>query len=182
MAKVKNNYAVQGNSGKIGDLIYKTNKSGLTYTSRRPDRSNVISTKAQNKLRNNFAKAVSYAKSVLQDPVKAEKYQPLKNKSLYITAIKDYLNQHKTDLKKASQITISNDYILQHRLNSRQVKALRFIQKRGRISNSDYQRLNHTSKPTATRDLRNLVEEGILHPSGIRGAGAFYELMGSIPE
>lgn len=180
MAKVKNNYVVQGSSGKIGDLIYKTNKFGLTYTSRRPDRSNVISTKAQNKMRNNFAKAVAYAKSVLQDPVKAEQYQAVNNKSLYITAMKDYLHQHKAILKKVGQVTISNDYILKHRLNSRQVNALRLIQKRGRISNSDYQRLNHTSKPTATRDLQNLVKKGILHSSGIRGAGAFYELMAQI--
>ncbi len=173
VAKIKNNYVVQGSSGKIGDLIYKTNKFGLTYTSRRPDLSHVISTKAQNKLRNNFAKAVAYAKSVLQDPVKAEPYHPLKDKSLYITALKDYLSQHATALHSTARIIIDSDYILKHRLNHRQVKALRLIQTREKISNSDYQRLNQVSKPTATRDLQNLVEKGILNPSGIRGAGAF---------
>jgi hypothetical protein len=180
MARVRDNYVVQGLSGKIGKhLVFKTNKSGLTYTSRPPDRRNVVSTKAQKKLRNNFAKAVAYAKSVLKDPVKAEQYQSRKNKSLYITAMKDYLNQHRAVLKKAGRVIISNDYILKHRLDIRQVKALRFIQKRGRISNSDYQRLNHISKPTATRDLQDLVKKAILNPSGIRGAGAFYELIGS---
>ena len=179
MAKVKNNYVVQGLTGKIGKLVFKTNRRGLTYTCLPPDRRNVISTKGQKKLRNNFAKAVAYAKSVVQDPVKAENYQSGKNKSLYITAMKDYLNQHKTVLKKAGRLIISSDYILKNRLNNRQVTALRFIQKRGRISNSDYQRLNHVSKPTATRDLQDLVKKAILNPSGIRGAGAFYELMGS---
>jgi ATP-dependent DNA helicase RecG len=64
-------------------------------------------------------------------------------------------------------------------LNLRQIKALRAVQKRGRISNSEYQHLNHISKPTATRDLQDLVKKAILKPSGIRGAGAFYEIIGS---
>jgi predicted HTH transcriptional regulator len=180
MAKVKDNYVVKGLSGKIGKhLILKTNKWGLTYTCLPPDRTNVISTKGQQKLRNNFAKAVAYAKSVLQDPVKAEHHQKEKNKSLYIRALKDYLNQRTAVLKKGSPIIISNDFILKHHLNIRQVKALQFIHKRGRISNSNYQRLNQISKPTATRDLQDLVKKAVLTPSGTRGAGAFYELMGS---
>jgi hypothetical protein len=179
MARIKDNYVVKGMSGKIGKLVFKTNKKGLTYTSLPPDRRNVISTKGQKKLRNNFAKAVAYAKSVLKDPVKAEKYQAGDNKSLYVRAMKDYLNQHKAAVKKAGLLIISNDYILKHDLNNRQVKALQLVKKRGRISNSDYMRLNHVSKPTATRDLQDLVKKTILNPSGIRGAGAFYEIIGS---
>ena len=180
MAKVKDNYVTRGLSGKIGkDLVFKLNKFGETYTSKPPDRSNVVSTKRQKKLRNNFAKAVAYAKSVLKDPVKAEKYQKGDNKSLYVMAMKDYLNQHKATLKKANLLIISNEYILKHGLSYRQVQALQLIKKRGRISNADYQRLNHVSKPTATRDLQDLVKKTILNPSGIRGAGAFYEIIGS---
>jgi hypothetical protein len=179
VAKFKDNYVVMGLSGKIGKLIFKTKKSGLTYTSLPPDRRNVVSTKNQKKLRNNFAKAVAYAKSVLNDPLKAEPYRSRKNNSLYITALKDYLYQQKGALKKTNRLIITEEFILKHRLNIRQVKALRFLKKRGRISNSDYQRLNHISKPTATRDLQGLVKMSILNPSGIRGAGAFYEIMGS---
>jgi len=180
MARIKNNYVTEGLSGKIGkDLVFKHNKFGKTYTSDPADRSTVISTKSQKKLRNNFAKAVAYAKSVLKDPVKAEKYQSGDNKSLYVRAMKDYLNQHKAARKKAALLIIDDAFVLKHQLSSRQVKALRFIQKKGRISNTDYQRLNHVSKPTATRDLQDLVKKTILNPSGIRGAGAFYEIIGS---
>src|ERR1700748_2003764 len=162
MAKVKDNYVLQGLSGKIGKVVFKTRKSGLTHTSLPPDRRNVISTKDQKKLRNNFAKAVAYAKSVLKDPGKAEKYSGLDRKSLYVSAMKDYLNQHKTARKKAGLLIINNDYILKNSLNYRQVQALQLIKKKGRISNSDYQRLNHVSKPTATRDLQDLVKKAIL--------------------
>jgi hypothetical protein len=179
MAKIKDNYVTNGISGKIGNLVFKNNKFRNQYVSLPPDLSNVIPTKSQNKLRNNFAKAVAYAKSVLKDPVKAEKYQRGDSKSLYVRAMKEYLNQHKVAVKKAGLLIISNDYILKYGLNDRQVKALQHMKKKGRISNSDYQRLNHVSKPTATRDLRDLVKKAILKPSGIRGAGAFYEIMGS---
>jgi hypothetical protein len=179
MAKIKDNYVTHGISGKIGKLVFKYNKFGNTSVGLPPDLSNVIPTKSQKKLRNNFAKAVAYAKSVLKHPVKAEKYQSGDNKSLYVRAMKDYLNQHKAARKKAALLIIDDAFVLKHQLSNRQVKALRFIQKKGRISNTDYQRLNHVSKPTATRDLQDLVKKAILNPSGIRGAGAFYEIIGS---
>ena len=179
MARINDNYVVKGMSGKIGKFVFKTNKKGVTYISLPPDRSNVISTKRQKKLRNNFAKAVAYAKSVLKDPVKAEQYHSGDNKSLYVKAMMDYLSQQKAARKKAARLLINEAFVLKHRLSSRQIKALRLIQKKGRISNSDYQYLNNVSKPTATRDLQDLVRKAILNPSGIRGAGAFYEIIGS---
>lgn len=179
MGRVKDNYVVKGASGKIGDTIYKTNKFGETYTCAPPDVSNVVPTKAQNKLRNNFAKAVAYAKSVLNDPAKAELYKSGDNKSVYIKALKDYFQQQKGKKSRADHLIINDDFILKHGLSHRQVKALRFLKNRGRITNSDYQRLNHISKPSSTRDLQDLVKKAIIKPSGIRGAGAFYEIMGS---
>jgi hypothetical protein len=179
MAKIKDNYVTHGISGKIGKLVFKYNKFHKSYVSLPPDLSNVIPSKGQNKLRNNFAKAVAYAKSVLKDPMKAEKYQTGDNKSLYVKAMKDYLNQHKAARQKAARLVINDTFVLKYHLNLRQIKALRTMQKRGRISNSDYQHLNHVSKPTATRDLQDLVKKEILKPSGIRGAGAFYEILGS---
>ncbi|HET6999749.1 MAG TPA: hypothetical protein VFI33_00480 [Puia sp.] len=179
MAKIKDNYVTHGISGKIGKFVFKYNKFGTTSVGLPPDLSNVIPTKRQRKFRNNFAKAVSYAKSVLKDPMKAEKYQTGDNKSLYVKALKDYLHQNKAAKKKAALLIIDDSFVLKHHLNFRQIKALRTIQKSGRISNSDYQHLNHVSKPTATRDLKDLVKKAILNPSGIRGAGAYYEIIGS---
>lgn len=61
-------------------------------------------------------------------------------------------------------------------LNERQIKALLYIEENGKITNGDYQELNNTSNRTATRDLTELVEKGILESSGSKGAGAFYSL------
>jgi Fic family protein len=177
--RVKDNYVLKGISGRIGDEIYKTNKFGKTYSSTPPDVSNVAPTKAQNKTRNDFAKAVAFAKSMLDDPAKVELYKSGDNKSVYVKALKDYFQQQKGNRRRTDDLIIDDDLILKHHLTYRQVKALRYIKKRGKITNSDYRLLNHISKPSATRDLQDLTKKGILKPSGIRGAGAFYEIMGS---
>src|SRR5579872_5934207 len=120
--RVKDNYALNGISGRIGDVIYKTNKFGKTYSSTPPDVSNVVPTKAQNKMRNNFAKAVAFAKSVLDDPAKAELYKSGDNKSVYVKALKDYFQQQKGNKRRTDHFIINDDFILKHHLNYRQVK------------------------------------------------------------
>lgn len=71
-------------------------------------------------------------------------------------------------------------YLEQLGLNESQVKAALFVKEKGEINNSEYQRLNKVSKATATRDLKNLVEEiQLLERSGEIGAGTFYKLIGS---
>jgi ATP-dependent DNA helicase RecG len=47
-------------------------------------------------------------------------------------------------------------------LNERQRKALEYIIEHGKITNREYQALNNTTKATATRDLRNLVEKNVI--------------------
>ena len=61
-------------------------------------------------------------------------------------------------------------------LNERQFKAVEFVKKNGRISNQEYQQLNDTTKKTATRDLKKLVDSKILESSGLSGAGSYYTL------
>ncbi|MCZ2130142.1 MAG: putative DNA binding domain-containing protein [Bacteroidia bacterium] len=61
-------------------------------------------------------------------------------------------------------------------LNNRQVKAVLFAKENGKITNSEYQKLNDCSRNTASNDLTDLTEKDILKPSGQRGAGAFYTL------
>jgi Fic family protein len=36
--------------------------------------------------------------------------------------------------------------------------------------------MNNTTERTATRDLLDLVEKGVIKSSGIKGAGAYYTL------
>lgn len=54
---------------------------------------------------------------------------------------------------------------------NRQVKAVLFIKEKRKITNSDYQSLNNVSRETATRDIKELTEKGLLNPSGQKGTG-----------
>jgi ATP-dependent DNA helicase RecG len=44
------------------------------------------------------------------------------------------------------------------------------------MTNSDYQAIFKVSRNTASRDLTDLVDKGLLKASSIKGAGSFYEL------
>ena len=61
-------------------------------------------------------------------------------------------------------------------LNERQIKAIEYVKKNGKITNKDYQKINNCSRNTASGDLGNLVEEKLLKPSDVKGAGSFYVL------
>jgi ATP-dependent DNA helicase RecG len=63
-------------------------------------------------------------------------------------------------------------------LNDRQIKAVLLVTDNGKITNSEYQKINDCSRNTASNDLVELVEKVILTSSGQRGAGAFYTLKG----
>jgi ATP-dependent DNA helicase RecG len=71
---------------------------------------------------------------------------------------------------------LNAEYLQTLGLNDRQVKAVLFAKDKGKITNSEYQKLNDCSRNTASNDLTELVEKNILKPSGQRGAGAFYTL------
>jgi ATP-dependent DNA helicase RecG len=59
-------------------------------------------------------------------------------------------------------------------LNERQIKAVLYVKERREITNKEYQKINSCSRNTATNDLRELVDKGILQQSGKKGAGAYY--------
>lgn len=61
-------------------------------------------------------------------------------------------------------------------LNNRQIKAVLVLKERERISNKEYQEICGTTERTASRDLSDLVEKGLIKSSGLKGAGAFYIL------
>lgn len=51
-------------------------------------------------------------------------------------------------------------------LNERQIKAVEYVKKSGSITSGEYQRLNNTTRYTASRDLAKLVESGIFSRVG----------------
>lgn len=61
-------------------------------------------------------------------------------------------------------------------LNERQKRAIGYLRRNERITNTEYQEINKTSKKTATRDLQELVRSGILIKSGRTGRGVHYIL------
>lgn len=61
-------------------------------------------------------------------------------------------------------------------LNDRQKQAIHYLKTHGKISNTEYQQVAHCIKKTATRDLGNLKEKGIIEQKGRRGAGVYYVL------
>lgn len=71
---------------------------------------------------------------------------------------------------------ISEDNLITVKLNERQKKAIEYVKKNNQITNTDYQKINKISKPTATRDIQYLVEKGILINVGTKGSSAIYEL------
>jgi ATP-dependent DNA helicase RecG len=61
-------------------------------------------------------------------------------------------------------------------LNDRQIKAVSFVKEKGKITNKEYQKIFSVARITATRDLKELVERGVLKSSDTKGAGSYYEL------
>ncbi len=62
-------------------------------------------------------------------------------------------------------------------LNERQLQAVSYVKKTGRISNSEYQKLTGAARKTAARDLDNLVEKDIFARIGEK-RGSHYVLAG----
>lgn len=163
MARI-NNDLLYGASGKFGkDTIYKT-RNHKTFASKAPKKKSTSNTPEQKHYRTSFANAVAYAQSINNDPDRKAAYKVKKGATVYNTAVSEYLQLQK-NLSKTD-------------LNERQIKAVMFAKLNGSLRNKEYQHLNNISKPTATRDLKVLVEKSILSFTG-KGAGATYQIIGS---
>lgn len=62
-------------------------------------------------------------------------------------------------------------------MNARQVRAVRFVEEHGDITNAAYCEVNGVSRRTATNELRRMVDAGVLEPAG-KGRGRTYVLSG----
>jgi hypothetical protein len=95
MAEVKENFVVQGSSGRIGKLVVNKIINGKTFITKYPDRSKVIYTKEQIEFREIFAKASKFASEIVSDPVKSSTYPRQGRKSIYHCALSDYMTEYK---------------------------------------------------------------------------------------
>lgn len=71
----------------------------------------------------------------------------------------------------------TEDYLKRLGLNKRQIDAVEYVKKEGKINNSVYQKINEVGKTTATEDLQMLVNKGIFKQTGSKGRGTKYELV-----
>lgn len=70
---------------------------------------------------------------------------------------------------------LSEEQLKQLGLSKRQIKAVFYVKKKGKITNKEYQELNDVSRPTASRDLKELTYSfEVLKAEGGLGAGRFY--------
>lgn len=82
---------------------------------------------------------------------------------------------HAMEVEMAQVESGVKEYLVQERLrrdlktqeiNRRQFKAVRYLQKRGSIQSHEYAQAFSCSRDTAVRDLKELVDKGIIEPQG----------------
>jgi predicted HTH transcriptional regulator len=71
---------------------------------------------------------------------------------------------------------LTANVVAQLDLNERQRQAIEIAKTNERLSNLDYQRAFGVSKPTASRDLEDMVRKGVLEKIGTTGKGTHYIL------
>lgn len=74
---------------------------------------------------------------------------------------------------------LTKEQLIKFGLNERQLKAVEYVKEKGKITNKEYQELNSVAKPTATRDLAELVDKFGIFKNIEKGAGSYYEIIGS---
>ena len=60
-------------------------------------------------------------------------------------------------------------------------KAIEYLQKKGRITNEEYRKLNKVSDTTAVRDLDELEKLGLVKQMGKKGRNVYYALINDYP-
>lgn len=70
----------------------------------------------------------------------------------------------------------TKEYLIKMGLNERQIKAVKYVKDKGRITNKEYQEINKTIKKTSSRDLSDLAQKDILDQIGTTGKGTYYVL------
>lgn len=68
----------------------------------------------------------------------------------------------------------TEEFLRRQNLEERQIAALLYIKEHGKISNAQYQELANVSKRTASRNLQELIEKGVIKKSGTTGKGTNY--------
>ena len=94
MARIKNNFAMEGMTGKVGNIFVYRHRNGKTIVSKTPNKTAPLSEKQKGQTQR-FKLAINYAKSALLDTNLKEYYEAeakkKQNVSAYNLAVADYL-------------------------------------------------------------------------------------------
>jgi Fic family protein len=183
MAVVNNNHLTQLTSGKFGkEFVFKT-RNNDTYLTKYPDRSGVVLSRRQKQSNATFAEAVAFAKEILRDRKSREALRArLKNNkktrelTVYNAAVQLYMKEHGPAVKVSDAEALVRRYNDFFDLSGRQSAALQYLILEKEMTNQLYQQLTAVSKATATRDLQDMVNQGVLMVTG-KGAGVEYDLI-----
>jgi hypothetical protein len=95
MAISKDNLLIHGTSGHVGRQLVFKNYSGKIVVTKFPDMSGVVPSENQLKEKSRFGEAVRFAQGIIRDPAKKAAYKAADGRSVYHTAITDYLEKMK---------------------------------------------------------------------------------------
>ncbi len=186
MARVDRNMLVRFYRGAIGKSIVLRVRKGKTFASKFPDMSKVVRSPDQKAYNNLFGEAVVYAKSVLQDPkakadllARMQASKKLKDRNPLNLLVSEFLKEQSAAFTQKAAIQQVARYREKYPLSDRQATALAYIIRFGELNNSLFQQINRVSKPTATRDLADLVSKGVLRCSG-KGPATSYTLLDTL--
>lgn len=70
----------------------------------------------------------------------------------------------------------TEDNLRKKGLNERQIKAVKYVKEKGKITNKEYQEITNVSRQMATIDLAEIVKKGVFARIGKAGKGVAYQL------
>ena len=188
MARNTQNLFTQGSQGAVGKQLVFKKINGKTFMTKYPDMTNVQYNNVQKGYQSIFSQAVASACSVLENPVQFAEYEKKirndkskRGRSVYHYVLQEFIAKHSNKIPKHEVKALLQQCLDQYELTRRQAVAIKYLISQGTLTNAIYQRLTNVSKPTATRDLKELTNQGLIAMEG-RGAGAKYKLVGIEPE
>lgn len=183
MARVKDNLLTSGTAGTVGKNIVYKQINGKTFMSKYPDMSQVQYNKTQIEYQNLFAHGVEYAQGVLKDPDRVAAYRKKmqndkrhRHKSIYHFALQLFMKKYSRKMSSRDVKKTLQPYHDNYKFSDRQAAGVEYLVRYKKLTNSLYQQLNKVSRATATRDLQDLVRQGVIITES-KGAGAIYSLL-----
>lgn len=184
MARKKKKNSTKGSTGAKRKETVQKEVNGKIIDSKNPDMSQVKYTKKQIGYRKLFSQAAEYAQAIVNDPGQTAAYRKKihndkrkRGTSVYHTALKDFMAQHSQKVPESIVRITFRKYQEKYQLSEREAKAVKYLIAQQTLTNAMYRQLNKISRITATRDLQQLVQRGILTPPVTKGAGALYSLV-----